>query len=238
LEFAGFQDLSIDFSATNKEAYGSLQFPIAVARGKGKISCKAKQVTIKGSIYRDLFFGSGATSSVGQLKQAYKEGPTAIPVTPFTLQVSNHATFVDDLGVINVATGLPLTKVAFGQTPAAGQYTVDLTVGATLGTYLFASADNVSGISVYISYTYTYAASGTKLVIANPQLGLNPVFQAVFNLPYTSPTGVQNFLCKLNACVAEKTSIASKLDDFSIPEFDFGAFSDASGNIATLSFAE
>jgi hypothetical protein len=229
-EFAGFQDISIDFSGAIKEGYGTYQWPLAVARGKGKIACKAKALLINGQIYQDLFFGSAATATVGQLKESYKEGPTAIPGTPFQITVVNGATFVDDLGVINSATGAPMTNIGSG-TPAAGQYKF-----SAAGVYTFSSADNVSGISVQISYTYTYATSGTKLVIANPQMGINPVFQAVFNLPYTAPgVGVVNFLCKLNACVSEKLGLASKLDDFMMPEFDFEAFADASNNLMTLS---
>jgi len=38
--------------------------------------------------------------------------------------------------------------------------------------------------------------------------------------------------------VAQKLSLATKLDDFTIPEFDFLAFADASGNIGKIGLAE
>ncbi len=229
IEIGGLQDCSAELSATTKEAYGGFQFPIAIARGKGKIDFKAKMVEIYGAAYANLFFGSAAVVTAAQLKQAYREGPTAIPATPFTVTVTNGATWVEDLGVINAATGQPLTALASG-TPAAGQY-----VASAGGSYLFSSADHTSGISVQISYLFSYSTSGNLLTVSNPQMGLNPVFQAVFNVPYTAPTGVQNLLLKFNACVSSKLSFPSKLDDFMITEFDFSAFADSGNNILSLS---
>ena len=130
-------------------------------------------------------------------------------------------------GWLYADTGSPLTKVA--TVAAAGQYSV------SNGVYSLSSSE--TDLNVLASYTYTSALSGTKLVIANPQLGINPVFQVVFNLPFTTATGLVNFLAKFNYCVASKLAIASKLDDFTIPEFDFSAGADAQGNLMTLSFA-
>lgn len=239
VEFAALQEGSVEFSASTKEAKGGYQFPLAVARGTGKISCKSKMVTINGRIFSDLFFGVAQT--VGQLMEAYHEAAVAIPTTPFTITGANGATWVDDLGAVYgpllsdgtacSLSGQPFTKVGSAATPIAGQYKV-----AAGGIYTFSSADNVSKYMAAISYTYTYAAAGNRIVVANQLLGVNPVFTAVLNVPYTGPSGQLNLLIKLHACVAEKLTFATKLEDFIIPEFDFACFADSSNNLATISF--
>ena len=56
-QFGVLQDIQIDFDWTDKELYGQLQFPVAVARGQGKITGKAKFAQILGLLYSDIFFG-------------------------------------------------------------------------------------------------------------------------------------------------------------------------------------
>ena len=56
-QFGVLQDIQIDFDWTEKELYGQLQFPVAIARGQGKISGKAKFAQILGLLYSDIFFG-------------------------------------------------------------------------------------------------------------------------------------------------------------------------------------
>ena len=43
---------------------------------------------------------------------------------------------------------------------------------------------------------------------------------------------------RLNACTATKLSMPTKIDDWTISEFDFTAFADASGTIGYLSTIE
>ena len=67
------QDVQIDFNWSDKELYGQLQFPVAIARGQGKITGKAKFAQILGLLYSDMFFGvSPATGqfAVSQLEAA------------------------------------------------------------------------------------------------------------------------------------------------------------------------
>jgi hypothetical protein len=222
IRFAILQDINVDISANIKELHGQYQFPVAVARGTGKITCKSKFAQINGKIFNDLFFG--ATSTVGQLQTIVEEAGT-IPTTPFAITVTNGATWVDDLGVTATLTGLPMTKVA--SSPTTGQYSV-----AAGGVYTFAAAD--TGLAMKISYTYTYAASGVKTVFANSLLGVQPIFMA--NLMTT--WGSKNVNLKLHQCIANKLTFATKLEDFLIPELDFSAFADSSGNLLTLSTAE
>ncbi len=127
---------------------------------------------------------------------------------------------------IYVATGLPLTKVAAGSTPAAGQYAV------AAGVYTFAAAD--TGKAVLLTYTYTLAASGQRFAVTNQLLGTTPFFQAQF---YTTFQG-QAVSLKLNNATSSKLTFGTKLEDFVMPEFDFSCFADATGTVMTWSFAE
>lgn len=225
VNFGLVQDVALDFSFDLKELYGQYKFPVAIAQGKGKCSGKAKLARISGLVFGGLFFGINPVA--GQLATIFAEGPTAVPVTPFTITVANGATWVDDLGVINAITGLPLTKVA--SAPVAGQYSV-----SAGGVYLFSSADNVSGVTVLINYTYTISATGTKILVVNQLMGTTPTFSANFYTTFQNkPVTV-----KLPNCVCGKLGHASKLDDFTIPEMDFQIFADAAGNVATWSFSE
>ena len=63
-QFGVLQDIQIDFDWSNKELYGQLQFPVAIARGQGKITGKAKFAQILGLLYFDIFFG--VTPATGQ----------------------------------------------------------------------------------------------------------------------------------------------------------------------------
>jgi len=42
-QFGVLQDIQIDFDWSDKELYGQLQFPVAIARGQGKITGKARR---------------------------------------------------------------------------------------------------------------------------------------------------------------------------------------------------
>ncbi|MGH6838727.1 MAG: hypothetical protein ACREDT_07980 [Methylocella sp.] len=226
LNFGLVQEVTIDESATIKELTGQFQRPVAIARGTIKTTGKAKVARISGIAFASLYYGF--VPAVGQVATSLAEGPTPIPTTPFTITVANSATFIDDAGVINAATGLPMALVASG--PAAGQYSVNLGTGV----YTFSSADNVSGVKVLISYTYNIAAAGQKFTISNQLLGTTPTFKAKF---YTTFQG-QAISLQLNNCTSNKLSFHTKLEDFIMPEFDFSCFADAAGNVMTWSFAE
>ena len=225
VKFGALQDVSVEFSASLKELYGGSKYPIAVASGTSKITCKAKMGQIQGGVFSDLFFG--VSQATGQL--AFIDSETgAIPTTPFQITVANSATWAEDMGVVDVLTGIPMKKVA--SAPAAGQYSV------AAGVYLFNTGD--TGKSVLISYTYTIAATGQKLVVANSALGIQPVFSVYLKTNYTAPNGVKYTYLKLHACVSNKLSFPTKLEDFTIMELDFSAMADNSGNIMTFSMNE
>lgn len=222
MKFGAMQDVSFDFSYNMKELRGSSAFAIDIRRGAGKISGKSKFASINGRMLNDMFFNQ--TASSGLLQSAVGEAGT-IGATPYQVTVANGATFDTDLGVVWATTGLPLTKVA--SAPATGQYSVSVA-----GVYTFAAAD--TGKGVLIDYLYTATAGGTKIAISNHSMGLTPNFMGIF----TSNVGGKIITLKLNVCTSSKFSMATKQEDYTIPEVDFEVMADASNNIGTLSIAD
>lgn len=225
-QFGTLQSVSIDFQSTSKELYGQQQFPVAVARGTAKIQGKAKLGQISGSIFNDFYFG--ATLAAGQKVVINNELGT-VGSTPFTLAVVNAGSFFLDLGVQYNSTGLPLTKVA--SAPTTGQY-----INSGTGTYTFSTGDSAAVVSM--SYEYTLAATGQTMSLSNPTLGVQPVFQVVLREQWQSPTGLKQAALTLNANIADKLSLATKQEDFEMPELDFQSFADGSGNILSWSYSE
>jgi len=66
-QFGVLQDIQIDFDWSDKELYGQLQFPVAIARGQGKITGKAKFAQILGLLYSDIFRGDAGYGAVRRL---------------------------------------------------------------------------------------------------------------------------------------------------------------------------
>ena len=222
VNFGLVQEVQLDLQFTAKELYGQYQFPVAIARGQGKATGKAKMAQISGLAFNNLFFGGSLAS--GQLATSFGEAGTVPGSSAYTGTGANAAAGQDDYGVVYAATGLPLTKVA--SSPSGGQYSV------AAGAYTFNSAD--SSKSVLISYTYTITGIGQELTLANPLMGTTPTFQAQL---YTSFQG-KPCNVKLFNCVSTKLAFATKLEDFVIPELDFDIFANSAGNVLQWSFAE
>jgi hypothetical protein len=221
MKFGTLQDVSLDISGDVKQLYGQKQFPEAVARGKCKITGKAKFAAINGKMFNDLFFGQAM--GTGMIKTALDESQS-VPNNPgpYTITVTNAANFKQDWGVRYTATGIPLTRVSTA--PAQGQYSVNTATGV----YTFASADFNAG--VLISYTFTASSTGTQLNIQNQLMGFAPTIQVLLETVYN----LNQFSVLLYSVVASKLSFTTKQEDFIIPEFDFEAFANASGQVIDI----
>lgn len=224
-QFGLLQDVSVDFDFTTKQLYGEYQFPAVIARGQAKVTGKARFARIFGALYADLMFGE--TVATGGIMAIENEAGTIPGVSTYTVTVANSATWSDDLGVYYAATGLRLKQVASG--PTTGQYSV------ASGVYTFAAAD--ANLGVLISYLYA-PVTGTKFTINNHFMGITPTFKCtLFNQGQTQNTTNPRTLV-LNACLGNKLSFPTKIDDFQITEFDFEAYADASNVIGTFSSVE
>jgi hypothetical protein len=231
-QFGVLQDIKVDFDFTDKELWGQFQFPLAIARGQGKITGNAKFAQIVGLTYSEMFFG--LTSATGQFGVSQLEAQ-AIPAVPYQVTVTNAATYNDDLGVVYTTSGLRFQRVAAG--PTVGQYTVNFATGV----YTFAAAD--TGLGILISYTYNIAGSGRKITISNQLQGTTPYFKGTFyqqispSQPPNSATQ-KSLALRLNACTATKLSLPAKVNDWTINEMDFSAFADTAGIVGYLSTVE
>jgi len=219
------QDISIDYSFTVKELIGQYQAPVAIARSGVKIGGKCKSAKLNARAWNDVFFGQ--TLATGTLiVKTDENGPAglAIPITPFTITVTNGATFVSDLGVFDATSGVQFTRVAGA--PTAGTYSV-----SAAGVYLFAAADNVAARKVVISYSYTQAVNGGRISAVNQLMGHSPVFRLELGNAFLG--NAQSMI--LYQCIATKLSFGMKNEDFEIPEFEFSAFADSLGRWTDLS---
>lgn len=223
-QFGVLQDITIDFDWSDKELYGQYQWPVAIARGQGRITGKAKFAQILGLLYSDIFFGT--TPATGQFAISQSEAATVPATTPYAVTAANAASYNDDLGVVYAATGKRFNRV---MTPsAAGQYAVNFATGV----YTFSAAD--AGAALLISYTYNETTAGNRLTLTNQPMGTAPTFKATFYTTY----GGSGTALRLNACTANKLSLPTRIDDWTLSELDFTAFADASGTIGFFSTVE
>jgi hypothetical protein len=109
----------------------------------------------------------------------------------------------------------------------AGQYSV------AAGVYTFAAAD--TGKAVVISFQYTATSTTSrKMTVANIPMGYAPTFRMDF---FVAQNG-EPLIVSANACLSTKLSLATKLDDFMLPDFEFSIFADPSGNVLTIGTGE
>ncbi len=226
--FGTLQDVSLDISGDVKQLYGQRQFPEAIARGKCKITGKAKYAWINAKQMNDLFFGQTLTAGMVQIQQNQQVQITAGSVT-YTVPASG--TFLNDAtrgdqGVRYVATGTPLTKSS--SAPAVGQYNV-----TTAGVYTFNTSEN--GTNVLISYMYTPGTpTGSQINVTNQVMGYAPTVQMVLESVYNS----NQFNVVLYNCLVSKLAFTTKQEDFIIPEMDFEAFSNSAGKVLDIYSSE
>lgn len=215
------QEIMIDISFDTKQLYGQLQLPVAIGRGKGKIGLKIKAAQVNGLLFNSLLFGQ--TLTTGTLSDVYDVTGVTVATT-ITPTVPSSGTWTVDLGVRD-ANGVPYTRVA--SAPATGQYSV------AAGVYTFAAAD--VGKQVFISYQYTATSTvAKKSNLINLPMGYAPAFRADVLMPFNGKSMIFTF----PNCIANKLSMASKLDDFMIPEIDADVFADNAGNIGSYGLSE
>lgn len=223
VNFGLVQEVTLSSSYSLKEAYGQYQYPIAVARGTAKVTGKAKVIRISGLAFANLFFGVVPTA--GQTATSFGEAGTIPSVSTYVITCANSLTWTADQGVLYALTGLPLTRVASG--PTVGQYSV------AAGVYTFSAADEGKG--VLLNYNYTISATGQQLAVNNALIGTTPTFGINF---YSTFQGLP-YNVQASNCVSSKLDfIGSKLEDYTMPEFDFSVFANAAGNVLNMSLAE
>jgi len=222
VRFGALQDVSVDFAFTTKPLFGSFQFPLAVGRGTAKVTGKANFAQFNAQAFNDLFFGL-SNPATGETKTAVQETQT---ITANIITATHNTTYVQDLGVVKSSDGTVYTRTS--GTPVGQEYSCN----ETTGVYTFNATQNA--VAVLVSYNYTDAANGKLITMTNQLLGNAPQFLAVFTSTHSS----KQLTLTLNACMSNKLTLATKLEDWTVPSFDFEAFCDASNVLGTLSMDE
>jgi hypothetical protein len=227
--FGVLQDISLSFEQKLESLLGQNKVAVALGDGELKITGKAKFARLQMTLFSNFLLGAASTTGALEMVSA-GEAATVPATSPYTYVVANASlTPLEDYGVFYQASGIQLTPVA--ASPATGQYAFN----ASTGTYTFAAGDE--GAGVYVYYTYS-AASGNKLTYANLPMGTSPVFEIYFKTTTNNFGVAKDVTIKLNACKSSKLSLGFTNQKFAIPEFDFQAMADASGNVFTLSTTE
>jgi hypothetical protein len=134
----------------------------------------------------------------------------AIPDTPYGCQVAQHAAFVADHGVIDLTTGVQMTRAV--STPGAiTEYT------EAAGTYTFYSTAKAH--VVVITYSYTIAApTGYTTAVLNSIQTIAPKLHLVAFGPGTTGN-ILGF--DFPAVVVPKLSVSMKTGDWMASNLDF-----------------
>jgi hypothetical protein len=235
VEVGTVQNVKLTISADIKSLFGLNSFPVDSGIGKRSIKGSVEYGQISGQFINQILFGAGGSqASTNQGVTSYRELWAVPATTPFTVSVTNSATFTEDGGVMyngltsagaagTYSAGYQLERISSG-TPATGQYSV------SAGVYTFAAADD--GLGVWITYSYTKASgAGQTFTVTNTPMGNGPILGLQLPLPYES-TG----LAQLDRGIYlpnvrfGKLDWTSKLDDYTMYSSDFEAFVNPSSN--------
>ena len=224
LRFGTLQEVTVDLQATLVRNPGNMFLGSVPTISNVALKFQAKTAQISGVAIHQLYFNSTPTAgSQGVSRDQTGTVPASGPYT-VTPAVPNSGTWAQDLGVQYSGSGLFLLPVA--SFPAQGQYTV------AAGVYTFNSADH--GAALVFNYLYTQA-TGNSINQTNPWKGLAVQWQAILMGQYSGQQVVWN----LARCATENFKMLLPLNDFTIPNFAFQAFGDASsvqGSVGTFSY--
>lgn len=216
--FGTIQDINVDIDQTLVDLYGQYKLAVDVAPSKMKISGKAKFARIQLNQLNDLILGDTVTTNAG-FDMAISESHT---VAATTLTVTFGTSYATDLGVFYASNGVQLSPTT--ATPAAGFYIPGV---SNTGTYTFNVADEVA-----LNFYYTYNVATLDSVIGtNNLMGTGPIFTLTASSHYTNNAGTRGTInIKLNACRSSKFTFPFSNIQYTIPDFEFMAYADQSGN--------
>lgn len=229
--FGVLQDISIDLDQKLETLLGQNKVAAYLGDGELKITGKAKFARIQQTLFSNLLLNSSLVTN-SALVLAAGEAHTVPATSAYTVTVTNSSlTPLEDLGVFYATSGIQMVPV--GSLTAVGQYTFN----ASTGVYTFYSGDASVAVLVYYNYTATSGYEATNNY-ANPLQGSSPLFEVVFNSTFPVYGVNKVFQFKLNACKSSKLSLSFSNQKFLIPEFDFQAMQDSSGNVMSITTTE
>lgn len=224
--FGTIQDITIDIDQAIVELYGNLKMPVDVAPSKMKITGKSKFARIQLNQLNNTLLGDTVTTGSGvdmAISEVHTPGAT-------TQTVTHGTSYVQDLGVFYASNGVQLTPTT--ATPAIGFYIPGV---AGTGTYTINSTDEVA-----LNFYYTYNVSTLNVLSGtNNLMGTGPIFQLNASNHYVNNLGVTGTInIKLNACRATRFTFPFSNIQYTIPDFEFTAFADASANWGVIYTSE
>lgn len=206
MEFGTLQDCNIDFSFDKKELYGRNQFPVKIARAKGKVDGKATYADIKAEALNIVLNGGIAN---GELKVAEPFNATVPSNGAVAIDLPTGSTLNRVLTVYNVsgATKVPMTEV--NTTPTvSGTYQVDAGNAAVAGSCTYALTTQFAAGDTVTVEGQTFTA-----VTANP--GANE-----FVIGSTIADSITNLVNLINSTPAINTvyTATKTFTDFTLTE--------------------
>jgi hypothetical protein len=213
INIAIIRGATVEFKSTEKVLKGNKLAPVDSATTDISITGKVQTSDFDARLVGLVI--PGTTTATGQTKAATHSA--TIPGTPFEVTVTNSATWVTDLGVVNLTNGTVMTRAATAT--GTGVY------AAAAGVYTFNTADAAD--SVAIAYTYT-AATGTTLTSTNQTSGATSGYALRLSDP---PGGTRENGIYLPSVKFSNLSLGMKIDDWTETSLDFTAFEDATGNL-------
>jgi hypothetical protein len=211
VQFAVLTDVTLDMNYDLKELRGQYQVAVDMARGPLKITGKAKNAAIASGVL--LAFMAGGTRAAGTKIGIAGEAGT-VPTTPFQITAANGATFFEDMGVVDLTTGLLMTRGA--SATGTGVYAVNTATGV----YTFNTAD--SGHNVAISYSYTAAGNGYTTTLTNQLMQQSTPFIGAFYNTY----GSKQLGWRFPAVHVPKLSWSMKAEAYTEQDLDFSVTQD------------
>ena len=207
------QDVSIDYGFTNKPFLGQLTFPVAVARGEGKIDVKIKYGRISLKTVNDAIFAG--TVATGQNVIQINEKHTA--AASITIAPPSSGTFVSDQGVLD---GNGNTMILALSAPAVGSYEVNNSTGV----YTFNASQTGT---LQISYAYSLT-TGFNVAVPNKPMGQSPQAQ----MWVANSNWGNNLAIFIPQLVFTKLSLPQKNTDWTLVDSEAQAYSDSAGNVS------
>jgi hypothetical protein len=191
VEFGTLQDCNVDFSFDKKELYGRNQFPVKIARAKGKVDCKATYADIKAEALNIVLNG---TISNGELKVAEQLNVTVPAGGTVAIDLPTGAALNQVLKVYNVSgtTKVPMTEVQTTPT-VAGTYYVDDGNAAVAGARTYTLTTNFAA-----SDTVTIEGQTFTAVASSPSAG-------EFEVGVTIADSITNLVALINNTAAINT---------------------------------
>ena len=158
VQFGTLQDVSIEFDAEIKELYGQLQYSVDGARGKAKITGKAKFANISPLLFNNLFFGQTETTGTQKLF-AYNE------------QYSTSSIAAMSLATIAATSSGNTLHFTPGSVPTGvdvGSYITDTTHAGVIpaGSYVLTNNPSTGLVTINNNVTGAGVASGDTIVFS------------------------------------------------------------------------